>query len=79
VRNSTGVTIARTTSGPAKTDSIHTVPGVLGGIGISKTHIIAMAPVTGINGTNMGHAGAGGVGGPKKDLSGINGSAFHHK
>jgi hypothetical protein len=79
VRNSTGATIARTTSGPAKTDSIHTVPGVPGGIGISKTHIIAMAPVTGINGTNMGHAGAGGVGGPKKDLSGINGSAFHHK
>jgi hypothetical protein len=48
VRNSTGVTIARTTSGPAKTDSIHTVPGVPGGIGISKTHITAMAPVNGI-------------------------------
>jgi hypothetical protein len=79
VRNSTGVTIARTTPGPAKTDSNHTVPGAPGGIGISKTHITAMAPVTGINGTNIRHAGAGGVGGPKKDLSGINGSAFHHK
>jgi hypothetical protein len=39
----------------------------------------AVAPVTGINGTNMGRAGVGGVGGPAKDRSGINGSAFHHQ
>jgi hypothetical protein len=76
VRNSTGATIARTTSGPAKTDSIHTVSGVPGGIGISKTHITAMAPVTGINGTNMGHAGAGGVGGPSLLRCGLNPSVF---
>jgi hypothetical protein len=35
-----------------------------------------MVPVTGINGTTMGHAGAGGVGGPAKDRSAINGSAL---
>jgi hypothetical protein len=35
-----------------------------------------MPPVTGINGTTMGHAGAGGVGGPAKDRSAINGSAL---
>jgi hypothetical protein len=73
VRNSTGVLITR------KPDTIQPVPSAPGGIGISKTHIIATAPVTGINGTNMGHARASGVGGPKMDLSGINGSAFHHK
>jgi hypothetical protein len=44
-----------------------------------ETHLAAtgmMAPVTGINGTTMGHAGAGGVGGPAKDRSAINGSAL---
>jgi hypothetical protein len=47
-----------------------------------ETHLTAtgaVAPVTGINGTNMGRPGVGGVGGPAKDRSGINGSAFHHK
>jgi hypothetical protein len=73
VRNSTGVLISR------KPDTIQAVPSAPGGIGMSKTHIIAMAPVTGINGTNMGRARASGVGGPKMNLSGINGSAFHHK
>jgi hypothetical protein len=44
-----------------------------------ETHLAATgmaAPVTGINGTTMGHAGAGGVGGPAKDRSAINGSAL---
>jgi hypothetical protein len=44
-----------------------------------ETHLAAtgmMAPVTGINGTTMGHAGAGGIGGPAKDRSAINGSAL---
>jgi hypothetical protein len=47
-----------------------------------ETHLTAtgaVAPVTGINGTNMGRTGVGGVGGPAKDRSGINGSDFHHK
>jgi hypothetical protein len=47
-----------------------------------KTRITAtgaLAPVIGINGTNIGRAGVGGVGGPAKNRSGINGSAFHHK
>jgi hypothetical protein len=35
-----------------------------------------MVPVTGINGTTMGHAGARGVGGPAKDRSAINDSAL---
>jgi hypothetical protein len=35
-----------------------------------------MPVFAGINGTTMGHAGLGGVGGPAKDRSGINGSAY---
>jgi hypothetical protein len=90
LRNSTGVALPLSTG---KLDSMHTVPGVpvntglaKNSLGISvneirrpKTHLTAtssMAPVTGINGTTMGHSG---VGGPAKDRSGINGSAFHHK
>jgi hypothetical protein len=52
----------------------------LGEIHRPEIHLTAagtMAPVTGINGTTMGHGGAGGVGGPAKDRTGINGSAFH--
>jgi hypothetical protein len=44
-----------------------------------ETHLAATgmtAPVSGINGTTMGHAGAGGIGGPAKDRSAINGSAL---
>jgi hypothetical protein len=44
-----------------------------------ETHLAAtgmVAPVTGINGTTMGHAGAGGIGGPAKDRAAINGSAL---
>jgi hypothetical protein len=77
VRNSAGVTVARTTSGPVKTDSIHTIPSLPVGMGMSMTRVTA--PVTGINGTNMGHAGGRGIGGPAKAISGINGSAFGHK
>jgi hypothetical protein len=90
LRNSAGVALPLSTGKP---DSMHTVPGVTGlaknslGISVNEirrptTHLTAtssMAPVTGINGTTMGHAGVGGVGGPAKDRSGINGSAFHHK
>jgi hypothetical protein len=36
----------------------------------------AVAPVTGINGTTMGHAGVGGIGGPAKDRSAIGGSTY---
>ena len=90
LRNSTGVALPLSTG---KANSMHAVPGVpvntglaKNSLGISvneirrpKTHLTAtssMAPVTGINGTTMGHSG---VGGPAKDRSGINGSAFHHK
>jgi hypothetical protein len=90
LRNSAGLALPLSTGKP---DSMHTVPSVPGlaknSLGISvneirrpKTHLTAtstMAPVTGINGTTMDHAGVGGVGGPAKDRSGINGSAFHHK
>jgi hypothetical protein len=75
VRNSAGVAIPRATSGLGKTDSAHSVLGVPVGMVISKAHMTATAQVTGINGTNMGH-GTGGIGGPAKDISGINGSAF---
>jgi hypothetical protein len=37
---------------------------------------VAMPVFAGINGTTMGHAGLGGVGGPAKDRAGINGSAY---
>jgi len=54
------------------------------GIGTNETHRSGMhvtstgtmPPVTGINGTTLGHAGASGVGGPAKDRTGINGSAL---
>jgi hypothetical protein len=54
------------------------------GIGTNETHRAGihvttsstMPPVTGINGTNLGHAGASGIGGPAKDRTGINGSAL---
>jgi len=44
--------------------------------GIHVTTSSTMPPVTGINGTNLGHAGASGIGGPAKDRTGINGSAL---
>jgi hypothetical protein len=45
---------------------------------IHVTATNATAPVTGINGTTMGHhPGVGGIGGPAKERSAIGGSAFH--
>jgi hypothetical protein len=44
--------------------------------GIHVTTSSTMPPVTGINGTNLGHVGASGIGGPAKDRTGINGSAL---
>jgi hypothetical protein len=46
----------------------------------SPIHLTATgvtAPVTGINGTTLGHAGVNGIGGPAKERSAIGGSAFH--
>jgi hypothetical protein len=42
-------------------------------------HVMTSSPTpafTGINGTNLGHAGASGIGGPAKVQTGINGSAL---
>jgi hypothetical protein len=44
--------------------------------GIHVTTSSTVTPVIGINGTNLGHAGANGIGGPAKDRTGINGSAL---
>jgi hypothetical protein len=47
--------------------------------GRAEVHVTAtgaVAPVTGINGTTMGHAGVGGIGGPAKDRSAIGGSTY---
>jgi hypothetical protein len=44
--------------------------------GIHVTTSSTVLPVTGINGTNLGHAGASGIGGPAKNRTGINGSAL---
>jgi hypothetical protein len=93
LRNSTGVALPLSTGKANSVHAVPGVPVNTGlaknSLGISvneirrpKTHLTAtgsMAPVTGINGTTMGHASFGGVGGPAKDRSGINGSAFHHK
>jgi hypothetical protein len=53
------------------------------GLNLSETHFhegrvtaTTTAPVSGINGTTMGHAGAAGIGGPAKERSAIGGSAF---
>jgi hypothetical protein len=54
------------------------------GMSVSEIHRLdthlrtagATAPVPGINGTTMGRTGIGGVGGPAKDRSAINGSAL---
>jgi hypothetical protein len=48
----------------------------------TETHITATGttvPVSGINGTTMGRVNAGTVGGPTKDRSAINGSAYQRK
>jgi hypothetical protein len=89
-RNSAGVALPVGT-GIAKPDSLRTVAGLPAGLagnslgistnethraGIHATTSSAMPPGTGINGTNVGHAGASGVGGPAKDRTGINGSAL---
>lgn len=92
LRNSAGVAMPAHSSS-AKPDSIRTAPASMGiaknSLGMSvtaihhpETHSQATGPmpvVAGINGTTMGHAGLGGVGGPAKDRSGIGGSGFHHK
>jgi hypothetical protein len=45
---------------------------------IHVTATNATAPVTGINGTTMGHhPGVGGIGGPAKERSATSGSSFH--
>jgi hypothetical protein len=91
LRNSTGVALPVST-GIAKPDSLHTVAGLPAntglagnslGVSTNETHRAVhvttsstMPPVTGINGTTLGHAGASGIGGPAKDRTGINGSAL---
>jgi hypothetical protein len=94
VRNSTGVATPSST-GATRPDSFHTVPAMPVSPGLAKnslgivvneirhpeTHVTAtgmVAPITGINGTTMGHAN-GMIGGPAKERSGINGSAFRPK
>jgi hypothetical protein len=94
-RNSAGVTLPASTSvgkpdsihtlpsvsvntGLAR-NSVGTSPGEIHRPEIHLTATGAMAPVTGINGTTMGHIGAGGIGGPAKDRSVINGSALRHR
>src|SRR5271168_2106487 len=58
-------------TGPAK-NSVGMSLGETNRPQIHQTATGTMAPVTGINGTTMGHAGAGGIGGPAKDRSAIN-------
>jgi hypothetical protein len=88
VRNSAGVTAPVI----KKTEPIHTAPDLPVNPGLAKNsvgvgineihrpqvHVTATgttAPVPGINGTTFGHGG--GIGGPAKDRSAINGSSFH--
>jgi len=96
-RNAVGVSMPSDTGvgKPAPTRPIPALPITTGlaknsvGISVSQirrpeTHLSAtgaMIPNTGINGTTMGHvgAGAGRVGGPAKDRSAINGSVVRHK
>jgi hypothetical protein len=89
VRNSAGVT-ATAVKKPdpiAAVPEVTAKPGLAkNNLGLSvneirrpEVHVTAtgaVAPVTGINGTTMGHAGVGGIGGPAKDRSAIGGSTY---
>jgi hypothetical protein len=91
-RNSTGVALSAGTgiAKPDSLHTVAGPPANTGlasnslGISTNETHRSGMhvtstgtmPPVTGINGTTLGHAGASGVGGPAKDRTGINGSAL---
>jgi hypothetical protein len=88
-RNSAGVALP-VGGGVGRPDSAHIIPLNTGltknsvGMGLGEIHrpeihltaTGTMAPATGINGTTMGHARVGGIGGPAKNQSATNGSAL---
>jgi hypothetical protein len=90
LRNSAGVNAVVAKPNPVHTGPVPVVPVNAGlaknslGLSVndknpSAIHVTATgvpAPVTGINGTTMGHAGVSGIGGPAKDRSAIGGSSF---
>jgi hypothetical protein len=90
VRNSAGVTVpaVKKPDPIAAVPEVAAKPGLAkNSVGLSvneihrpEVHVTAtgaVVPVTGINGTTMGHAGVGGIGGPAKDRSAIGGSTYH--
>jgi hypothetical protein len=92
LKNSTGVNTVATKPNPVHTGPAPVVPVNAGlaknsvGLSVSDKHPSAIhvtatggtAPVTGINGTTMGHhPGIGGIGGPAKERSATSGSSFH--
>jgi hypothetical protein len=92
VRNSAGMPMPAHTGGPKAdaASAVMHQPANAGparnslGLAMNETHrhdirvtaTTATPPVTGINGTTMGHAGIHGIGGPAKERSAIGGSAF---
>jgi hypothetical protein len=91
-KNSTGANAVVTKPNPVHTGPAPVVPVNAGlaknsvGLSVSDKHPSAIhvtatgatAPVTGINGTTMGHhPGIGGIGGPAKERSATSGSSFH--
>jgi hypothetical protein len=94
-RNSAGVTLpsGATVGKPELVHTVPGAPVNTGvgknslGLSVNETHhtethntaIGTTVPVSGINGTTMGRVNAGTVGGPTKDRSAINGSAYQRK
>jgi hypothetical protein len=91
-KNSTGANAVVTKPNPVHTGPAPVVPVNAGlaknsvGLSVNDKHPSAIhvtatgatAPVTGINGTTMGHhPGIGGIGGPAKERSATSGSSFH--
>jgi hypothetical protein len=91
-RNSTGVATPSGATRPDSLHMVPGMPAGAGlaknSLGITvneiphpQTHVTAtgvVAPITGLNGTTMGHANSM-IGGPAKDRSGISGAAFRPK